>query len=289
MNRREFLVGSAAVVAMPSALAEERGGLKVRFLGAGAADWKGRDERGELRRLTSVLLDGRVLIDFTATAADMLPAGVRPEAVFYTHSHGDHYNPAAALQAGIRRAYVNASWIEGARSEFAAAAAELGLPVPEVRPIAFGETVVECGIAFMSLPANHVTNRAGEHCSMYLVEKGPTRLLYATDTGGIPGEAARLAGIDAHVCPGKAITALVMEATMGVDHADDFRIYSHSSVATVAQTVRVLTATKRYLPAPGQKVYLTHMARTLHGTQTEIAAAVPEPLVPAYDGLEILL
>lgn len=287
MDRREFLVGSMAVAVMPSALAEERGGLKVRFLGTGAADWKGRDERGEQRRLTSALLDGRVLIDFTATAADMLPSGVRPEAVFYTHSHDDHYNPAAALQAGVRRAYANASWIEGARDEFAAAAAKLGLPVPEVRPIAFGETVVECGIAFTSLPANHVTNRAGEHCSMYLVEKGPTRLLYATDTGGIPGEAARIAGIDAHVRPGKAITALVMEATMGVDHADDFRIYSHSSVATVAQTVRVLTATKRYLPAPGQKVYLTHMARTLHGTQAEIAAAVPAPLAPAFDGLEV--
>ena len=45
--------------------------------------------------------------------------------------------------------------------------------------------------------------------------------------------------------------------------------------------------TKRYLPAPGQKVYLTHMARTLHGTQAEVAAAVPAPLAPAYDGLEV--
>ena len=76
---------------------------------------------------------------------------------------------------------------------------------------------------------------------------------------------------------------------MGVGHEDDFRIFAHSSVATVAQIVRVLTATKRYLPPPGRKVYLTHMARTLHGTQAEIAAAVPAPLCPAYDGLEIVL
>ena len=31
--------------------------LLVRFLGTGAADWDGVDERGELRRLSSVLLD----------------------------------------------------------------------------------------------------------------------------------------------------------------------------------------------------------------------------------------
>ena len=58
-------------------------------------------------------------------------------------------------------------------------------------------------------------------------------------------------------------------------------------MATVAQAVRVLCATGRYLPAPGQKVYLTHMARTLHGTQAEVAAAVPAPLAPAFDGLEV--
>lgn len=37
--------------------------LLVRFLGTGAADWNGMDERGELRRLSSVLLDNRILID----------------------------------------------------------------------------------------------------------------------------------------------------------------------------------------------------------------------------------
>ena len=65
--------------------------LLVRFLGTGAADWNGVDERGELRRLSSVLLDNRILIDFTPSDADMLPSGfMRPDAVFYTHSHSDH-------------------------------------------------------------------------------------------------------------------------------------------------------------------------------------------------------
>ena len=120
------------------------------------------------------------------------------------------------------------------------------------------------------------------------MEKKNVRLLYATDTGGLTAIATRLAGIDAHVKEGKPITALIMEATMGLSHEDDFRIFCHSSVATVAQTVRILTQTKRYLPPDGQPVYLTHLARTLHGTQAELDANLPTPLRAAYDGLDII-
>ena len=287
MNRKEFIIGATAAGLAPALSAAGKDGLRLRFLGTGAADWNGKDNRGEQRRLSSVLIDNAILIDFTSSAFDMLPKGVKPEVVFYTHSHGDHYRPLDALKLGVKLVYVHASWVEDARTEFAAAA-KPGVPVPEIRGLAFGETAEERGVRFTCVPANHGTSRKGEHTAMYLVEKGDERLLYATDTGGILAEAARVVGIDAHE-RGKPITALVMEATMGVGHEDDFRIFAHSSVATVAQIVRVLTATKRYLPPPGRKVYLTHMARTLHGTQAEIAAAVPAPLCPAYDGLEIVL
>jgi len=291
MTRKGFLTGVAAMAAecaVPEALAGAGDGLKVRFLGTGAADWSGRDARGEDRRTSSVLLDDRVLIDLTGRNFEMLPKGCRPTTVFYTHSHGDHYAPGAAVRCGVRRAYVHESWVEGARQEFAEASRKIGLPAPEVIPLAFGETAQDGDLSFMILPANHVTQRKGERCAMYVVRKGSTRLLYAVDTGGIMGEAARFCGIDAHVEDGNPVNAIIMEATMGVDHADDFRFFTHSSVATVAQTVRVLTKFGRYRPKPGQKVYLTHMARTLHGTQAEIAAAVPAPLVPAYDGLEVV-
>ena len=79
-----------------------------------------------------------------------------------------------------------------------------------------------------------------------------------------------------------------MEATMGLEHEVDFRLYAHSSVATVERTARVLTETKRYTPKEGQPVYLTHMARTLHGTQAELDAQLPAPLRAAYDGLEVV-
>ena len=293
MTRRRFAAGAAALSAAALSCgaadcAASPGGLGVRFLGTGAADWTGPDPKRGRRRWASVLLDGRVLVDFTEANADMLPEGVRPEIVFYTHSHGDHYSPRAALALGVRRVYCHESWAEGARAEFAAVAAAKGLAAPEVVPMAFGQAASECGLVLTSLPANHCTDRAGEHCSMYLVEKGATRLLYAVDTGGIPGEAARIVGIDAHVSPGRPITAMIMEATVGRGGFYDFRMFSHSCVEDVYRAVRVLLKTKRYTPPEGRKVYITHMARTLHGTQEEIASSSPAPLAPAYDGLEVV-
>ena len=79
-----------------------------------------------------------------------------------------------------------------------------------------------------------------------------------------------------------------MEATMGMDDEIDFRIFTHSSVGLVERTCKVLSQTGRYTPPEGQPVYLTHMARTLHGTQAELDANLPKPLKAAYDGLEVV-
>ena len=269
-------------------LSEEAGTpLKMRFLGTGAADWNGRDERGELRRLSSVLLDSKVLIDFTPTDEDMIPAGVKPEVIFYTHSHGDHYNPKAALKLGIKSVFLGATWVERAKADFEKAAKETGDKVPEITPLSLGDKVTVHGMTLTALPANHATGDLKEQTLIYLIEKQEVRVLYATDTGGIPAIAARLVGIDPHA-NGKAITGLVMEATMGMDGDEDFRIFTHSSVGTVLRTTHMLLDKGRYTPKEGQPVYLTHMARTLHGTQAELDKTLPKPLKAAYDGLEVI-
>ncbi len=269
-------------------LSEEAGTpLKMRFLGTGAADWNGRDDRGELRRLSSVLLDSKVLIDFTPTDEDMIPAGVKPEVIFYTHSHGDHYNPKAALKLGIKSVFLGATWVERAKADFEKAAKETGGKVPEITPLSLGDKVTVHGMTLTALPANHATGDLKEQTLIYLIEKQEVRVLYATDTGGIPAIAARLVGIDPHA-NGKAITGLVMEATMGMDGDEDFRIFTHSSVGTVLRTAHMLLDKGRYTPKEGQPVYLTHMARTLHGTQAELDKTLPKPLKAAYDGLEVI-
>jgi ribonuclease BN (tRNA processing enzyme) len=271
-------------------LGEEAGTpLKMRFLGTGAADWNGRDERGEQRRLSSVLLDSNILIDFTPTDEDMIPTGVKPEVIFYTHSHGDHYNPAAALRLGLKKVFLGRTWIDRAREDFAKAAKETGIKTPEIVPLSPGDKVTICGMTLTALPANHATGDLKEQTLMYLIEKQAVRVMYATDTGGIPAIAARIVGIDPHA-KGKPITGLVMEATMGMgtEGDEDFRLFTHSSVGTVLRTTHMLLEKGRYTPSEGQPVYLTHLARTLHGTQTELDAILPKPLKAAYDGLEVI-
>ena len=262
-------------------------GLKARFLGTGAADWNGRDERGELRRLSSILFDERLIIDLTASSVDMIPQYAHPDTIFYTHSHGDHYHPATALKVGIKDVYVSQTWYDIAVADFKRAAKELNAPMPQINPLYIGQAVTIGDIAITPLPASHATSYVNEQPLIYLVEKAGVRLLYATDTGGIPATAARLAGIDIHDA-GKGITALIMEATMGMEHDSDFRIFTHTSVGGVERIVKVLEKTKRYAPPAGQPVYLTHMARTLHGTQAELDANLPKPLRAAHDGLEVV-
>ena len=298
MDRRDFLkVSSVSLMAMgaddvaakmfePSQ--EKKEGMSVRFLGTGAADWNGPDNRGEQRRLSSILVDNNVLFDFTAGNIEMIPAGLKPEVVFYTHSHNDHYHPESALKIGVRKVYLSQTWYDIAKTDFEKASKKLNVQMPELIPLYIGQAVHVDGLRVTPLPASHATSKLFEQTLIFLIEKSEARVMYATDTAGIPAVAARLAGIDAHDPNGKPLTGLIMEATMGMDHDNDYRIFAHSSVGMVHRAVEVLQKTKRYLPVNDQPVYLTHMARTLHGTQAELDATLPYPLKAAYDGLEVI-
>lgn len=298
MKRRDFIKGATglaiAAAAAPtlasagpaSALAGNSPGakdntLKIKFLGTGAAGGKGRSGKG--RRHSSILVDGIFLIDFTDDSLDMLPAGARIDTIFYTHSHRDHFQPSAALKIGVKRVYLNHSWYDIAVKAYREAAKEAGANMPAIIPTYVGSPVIVGDVAVTPLLANHPTDNAMEESQIYLLDKGGIRLLYATDTSGIPGKSARLAGIDAHR-EAYGITALIMEATMA--DPDDYRLYCHSSTSTVANTVRVLLKTDRLHMPAGQKVYLTHMATSLH--PKDVNAGLPDPLRAAEDGLEVI-
>jgi len=326
ISRRNFIVSSTALTAMAGCMSTKpadkatapaqemstESGIRVRFLGSGAAGWKPEwaKKNPHFRRQSSVLLENKVLIDFTMCSFDMLPTDCHPEVLFQTHSHGDHYNPKAAVKSGVKRMYVQETWADAAREEVGKAAEELGLPAPEVIALPFGKPVVECGMRFTGVPANHstsrVTNGVLERTSLYLVEKGASRLLYATDTGGILGDAARMMGIDPHIKESnfsrfaasgsyvhkpQALTAFIMEAT-DTDLDEDFRIFVHSSVQAVSRIVNMLIKNKRLELPSGQHVYLTHLGLgdKYRGWPSEkIDKELPEPLRAAYDGLELVL
>jgi phosphoribosyl 1,2-cyclic phosphodiesterase len=228
------------------------------------------------------------LFDLTAGNIEMIPAYCKPDVLFYTHSHKDHYDPETALLLGLKRIYLSQTWYDIAKKDFKEAADRLKIVMPEIIPLYVGQIVQIGELRITPLPASHVTNNLFEQTLIYLLEKDGARIIYATDTGGISALAARLAGIDAHDRNGKPITGLIMEATMGIDYDSDYRIFTHSSVDCVSRIVDVLIKTKRYIPFENQPVYLTHMARTLHGTQAELDTSLPQPLKAAYDGLEVI-
>ena len=313
VTRRGFMATAAAAAVAGRSMAEgaQAGGIRVRFLGSGAAGWKKEwaEKNPHMRRQSSALFENKVLIDFTMCSFDKMPEGCRPEALFQTHSHGDHYNPAAAVKSGVKRMYVQETWAAAARREVAAAAETLGLPAPEVIALPFGKAVEEGGLRITGVPSNHSTSRVTdgvlERTSIYLVEKGASRLLYATDTGGIPGDAARMIGIDTHVTPEnraryygldnpfvaepRALTAFIMEATNG-DLDDDFRIFVHSGVPDVKRLVGMMIRTGRLKLPEGQSAYLTHLGIKYRGWASEkIQQELPDNIRAAYDGLEVVL
>ena len=264
-------------------------GIQVRFLGTGGADWRGPADNGELRRHASILADGKVIFDLTESSLDMIPEGLHPKVIFYTHSHDDHYDPKAALTLGVPRVYVGETWIDRAKEDFRKASEKNGKPVPEILPVALGQPIEEEGLKVTALPANHASNFVEEETLIYLIEKDSTRLLYATDTGGLTARAAGYAGIGQFSRSRKFLTGIIMEATMTLDYQPDFRMFSHSSVAVVQDTVKVLANNRRYIPVEGQKVWLTHLSKAYHTSQAELDRATPDPLKYAYDGLEVLI
>lgn len=260
--------------------------LKVLFLGTGAADWTKPSNTGEERRFSSVLIDDKILIDYTSRNKEILPEGLLPQVIFYTHSHKDHYDPYSMLDLGIECVYVSDTWYDIANKEFGDAAISLKKNKPRIVPILVGQQVKIGDLVFTALPANHSTDNVQEQCLNYLIEKNGIRIIYATDTSGINTKAAQIAGIDYHK-KGKPITGLIMEATMGHGHYEDYRIFQHSSVEDVSRLVNVLLKTKRYIPCDSQYVYITHLAKTLHGSQIEINEKLPMNIKAAYDGLQV--
>ena len=102
------------------------------------------------------------------------------------------------------------------------------------------------------------------------------------------GSATRFGKFDAHrkVEP---LTAIIMEATIGMGKVDDYRIFNHSTVEQVLDTVKSLTKSGAYKPPKGQNVYINHLAKTLHPEQAVLNKTLPEPIKAAYDCLEVVM
>ena len=249
--------------------------MKIMFLGTGAADWNKPDASGAIRRFSSALLDGKLLIDIPATALELLPEDNCISDVIITHGHGDHFNLEALRKLALMRktkgaepicVHVEEGWAEHVSGEHIC-----------VKPFDVLEEFEAAGFTLVPLPANHIPTFPGEKPIHYRITDGEKTLVYATDGAWMPYPAVHA------LREREPFDALVIDTTIGDGQEGDYRVFEHNSLPMVRIMVDTFLATGN-MKKEGT-VYLTHMARTLHPPRDVLEASLEDPYVAAYDGM----
>ena len=262
--------------------------MKVRFLGSGSACWERVPRDSKIfRRYSSILVDRTFLVDYTWMTEEMMPKDVHPKAILYTHSHPDHYDPKAAVKLGVRDVYLQKGWIDEARRDFEKAVQKLGGMMPTLHPVDVCEKFRMGNYEILPLPGNHNTGKIHEQALIYKISKvctdGPVRLLYATDTSGLMAKVFYYGFTQK-----EPITAVIMEATGNPGRRFDGLRINHSTADMVHDifSTYLKPGKGRYMPPPGQPVYLTHIGCYEWGQKT-FDDVLPKGLLVAHDGLEV--
>ncbi|MGB7962011.1 MAG: MBL fold metallo-hydrolase [Propionicimonas sp.] len=223
----------------------------VKLLGTGSADglpnpWCRCPTCAEARALglvrsnTSVLVDGRLLLDCgpdaPRQAARFGSDLSEVEVVAIGHAHHDHADPAFLLYR---------SWVDDRPLQVLGPPAVIEQCLQwldrdqtgvTLRELTAGDVISAAGYSLTVLEARH---HAFGKAVLYLVDDGSSRLLYATDTGPFP--AATMAALrDAR------LDLLLMEETFGTK-TDGGETHLH--LATFAQQLDQLRAIGAVTPA----------------------------------------
>jgi phosphoribosyl 1,2-cyclic phosphate phosphodiesterase len=287
---------ATAALAEPPATPCEEPAPYVVFLGTGAADIQRpqkdpcptctyvREHGGRnARRYSSVFVSPGVLIDYSVTGREGLEsAGIAPSAIDYlliTHSHGDHFNPAAivALAREKNKPLVlvgNAKTVARMQShlETLPAAERPAITFRTVRP--FEEFAVGPWRG-KALAANHMPD---EDALLYVLRGKQKSLLYATDTGWFP--VGTFAAIHK-----ENLDLAIVEGTFGEEMQPNL-LTGHLNFPFVRLIRQFLVESKRL--KPDGRFMVTHLS--LHFCQPYDLLApklAAEGIIVPYDGLRV--
>lgn len=229
------------------------------------------------RRYAAALLDGHILIDCGPTVPEaMRILGADPQAVtdlIITHTHEDHFDPASLEAVVGNRQDPLRIWCE-----LNACARVSGVPGTLLCPLIAGQPVQLDTLTLTPLAANHRVEETPETPLHYLIEEGGRRLFYGCDGGWL-----LTATLEALI--GKRIDLFVFDGTVG-DYEGDERLAAHNSIPMI----RLMLKSMRPLGvfAPNGRIYLSHLARTLHRPHAETQEILArDGLYAAFDGLTL--
>lgn len=263
--------------------------IEILFLGTGAADWSStypspekKRARGEVRGMSSVLVNGHILIDCGPTVLSVMkrynvsPAGITD--ILLTHTHADHFHKDTLLAIADSRDATCGALRFWAHPEALNHVPKSRLIEP--RPVVIGQAFNTGGFDITGLGANHHVDSSKEECLIYFIEGAKKSMLYATDSSWLLTSTWRY-------LQKKKLDAIIWDATLG-ERKGDYRIFEHNDLTMIRHMNQTLK--ERKIITPDAKIILTHMARTLHPPHEELEKQLlTEGLIPAYDGMSVVL
>lgn len=216
--------------------------MEILLLGTGAADGipnvfctcatcADYRSRGELRTPTSILIDGRLLVDPGPEAPRQVSRYGRDlsgcVAILAGHAHDDHLDPSLLMHR---------SWVSAAPLTFAGPAPVIELSQrwlsPDQTAVTFrtltaGDAFEIAGYRIEALAANH---EAYGEALLYRISDASASVLYLTDTGVLPE--ATLAAV-----AGRRVDLVLLEDTFGLAEGKGDQ---HHNLRTFAETIAEL-------------------------------------------------
>ncbi len=252
------------------------------LLGTGAADhlWE-RIGEADVRGSAGTLINRNILFDYGITGKENLSrAGIAPDeldAIIFTHSHPDHFNPVALKELLVQRKNPLPLAIYGSNELIGIMQDGINCQLHPLKP---GDKFTISGMDFTALQANHLLYDPNEFAFHYLIETADGNVLYALDGAGFTKPEWLL-------IKDKALKLIIIDATMA--ESGNWRIFEHNDLEMIDHICKTLR--KRGMIDDSSKVVLSHLARTLWPPTQEEAEKLAGVygFTVGYDGLEIRL
>lgn len=255
--------------------------IRFTFLGTGAADYPADFESTknkfskDIRRASCVLINNQFLVDCGPHVLESLKIkGCSPSEItdiFITHTHSDHYDVNNIEKIARKANKAVKLWC---RRD-----AVMDLPdnIEIVRMTQGKEYTFRENFTVTATDANHDENSFPQH---YIFNFFGKKILYACD-------GAWFLTRSFYLLKDLNLDMIVFDATCG-DYLGDFRMAEHNSIPMIRNMLPSLRTINAVTSKT--KIFLSHIAPSLHKSHKETCRIVKQDgLIPAYDGLEILL